>query len=281
MIAYVRKVFNIARILSIDVAAGACVCSLFIAHSLSVKLPLSCVLALGVCVWLIYTADHLLDAQKVKHKAHSSRHYFHQKYYKNITIIFIVLAFCSMSLLFFLPKIVLTWGLVLMGFVIIYFLLVILLKPTIIFQKEVMAALLYAVGVFLAPVSLANQPITLVLIVIFAQFVLLALINLLMFSLFEKENDLADGHSSFVRLAGVKVIRWLVIGLTFLVVASTLIYIYYLPTHAPMFKVEVMWLLMSLTLTGIFLMPSVVKKYEIYRIVGDSIFFFPLITLLF
>ena len=277
----ISKIIHTARILSIDVAAGACVCTLFIAQYLKVQLPFLCILSLGICVWLIYTADHLIDAWKIKHQAHSLRHYFHQKYFRPIRVIFLLLALCSTSFLFLLPEIVIQWGMLLAMFVVAYFLLIICLKPPILFQKELAAAILYASGIFLAPVSLTRQPITASLIIVFVQFLLIAFVNLIAFSLFEKDLDETDGHSSFVKLAGVKATHQLLTGLSMLVIVSTLFFMFYFPVKSSIFEVEVLLLGMSLTLLGIASKPSFFGRYEAFRVVGDGIFFYPLVMLLF
>ena len=144
-----------------------------------------------------------------------------------------------------------------------------------------MAALLYACGVFLAPVSLSEQPITTELIIIFIQFSILAFINLLVFSLFEKEVDQADGHISFINLIGVINAQMLIISLAIMIIISTLFCILYLPLKSPMVKVELLWLGMALTLFGIASKPSVFGRNEAYRVIGDSIFFYPLVMLVF
>ena len=277
----IGKIIHIARILSIDVAAGACICSLCIAQYLKVQLPFSCVLALGICVWLSYTADHLMDARKIKHKAHSPRHVFHQRHFKVITVIFLTLALCSIGFLLFLPEIIIQWGMVLMMFVAVYFLLIVFLKSALLFQKEGAAAILYSSGIFLAPVCLTDHSPTAALILIFVQFLLIAFVNLIAFSLFEKELDETDGHFSFVRLAGAKVAHRLLTSLALVVIVSTLSCMLFLPIQSALFKVEALLFAMSFTLFGIVTMPSIFGRYEIYRVIGDGIFFYPLVILLF
>lgn len=277
----IGKVIHIARILSIDIAVGACICTLFVAKYLQVKLPFLCVLALGICVWLIYTADHLIDAWKVKHHAHSERHYFHQKHFKSIVVAFVLLLLCSSSFLFLLPKIIIQWGMILLVFVMIYFLLMTFLRPSILFQKEGVAAILYASGVFLAPLGLTRQPITTGSIIIFLQFLGIVYVNLIAFSLFEKDLDETDGHYSFVKQAGVKFTRQLLIGLSILVIVSILVFMLYLSPTNSLFKVEILWLGMSLTMFSIVSKPSAFEKHDFYRIIGDGIFFYPLVMLFF
>ena len=267
--------------LSLDVAAGACVGTLFIAKYLQVALPFSCVLALGICVWLIYTADHLIDAWRTKHQAHSARHYFHQKYFKIITLIFFISIFCSATLLFFLPLVVVKWGIVLATLVGAYFLLLFYLRPSLWFHKEVAAAVLYTSGVFLAPVSLSGRLFSANLLIVFLQFFLIALMNLLIFSWFDEETDQADGHTSLARLAGAKSIRRLLAGLGITVTISALLFLLTLPVASSMFKVEALFFAMALTLLGLVFMPSFFRSNERYRIVGDSIFFYPLLMLWF
>jgi hypothetical protein len=261
--------------------AGACICSLFIAKYLKVALPFSCVLALGICVWLIYTADHLIDAWRIKHQAHSARHNFHQKHFKTITVFFLFFALSSITLLFFLPSVVIQWGVVLALLVGAYFLLLFYLRPSLLFQKEIAAGILYTSGVFLAPVSLSNQPFTESLLIVFIQFLFIALMNLIVFSLFEKEVDHVDGHISLVKLAGTKITWRLLAGLGMMVTGSSLFFLITMPMTSFLFKAELLMFGMALTLLVMVLKPSFFKRNEMYRVIGDSIFFYPLLILLF
>ncbi|WP_339608375.1 hypothetical protein [uncultured Roseivirga sp.] len=56
-----RKLLTLIQNLSLDVTAGAVICSLYVAKLFEVRLESSMLVGLGVAIWLIYTIDHLFD----------------------------------------------------------------------------------------------------------------------------------------------------------------------------------------------------------------------------
>jgi len=62
------------------------ICASFFARLLDVAILPQGLISLGLTVWIIYTADHLLDAKKFKNKMRlTERHRFHQRHFKVIT----------------------------------------------------------------------------------------------------------------------------------------------------------------------------------------------------
>ena len=97
----IEKLYKYLQILSIDVCLGACISCWMIAHYLEVSLSFWTYAVLACTVWLIYTADHLLDAYKIskqlKEKATTDRHIFHQHYFKPIVgVAFFCRIFCDL-----------------------------------------------------------------------------------------------------------------------------------------------------------------------------------------
>ncbi|MDR7131232.1 hypothetical protein J2X69_003592 [Algoriphagus sp. 4150] len=66
--------------LSIDVVLGAMAGMLFFARALRVELDWQEYVLLGMAVWCIYTADHLMDAGKLTSAPRQDRHHFHLIY---------------------------------------------------------------------------------------------------------------------------------------------------------------------------------------------------------
>ena len=67
------KAYRLINILSIDVVAGAVCSALFFARLLQVSLLPYGIISLALTVWIIYTADHLLDAKRVEGVATTRR----------------------------------------------------------------------------------------------------------------------------------------------------------------------------------------------------------------
>src|SRR4051812_9025759 len=150
------RAYRFLNIISVDVALGAAVGALFFARIFDAPIKSYGVLSLGLTVWIIYTADHLLDAKKITETASTERHRFHQRNFKVLFIALMVASLVVSILIFFIRRPVFIGGLLLSVIVIIYLMLQRYLK----FVKEFVGALLYSGGVMLAPLSLMNKPLS-------------------------------------------------------------------------------------------------------------------------
>ncbi|MEM8892840.1 MAG: hypothetical protein AAGD28_32975, partial [Bacteroidota bacterium] len=84
-----NKFFHTLRLLSLDVVMGSLCSAYMVVLLLEVEVPLIFWVALPISVWVIYTADHLLDAYRLKDQAHTPRHLFHNTYFRPITAVFL------------------------------------------------------------------------------------------------------------------------------------------------------------------------------------------------
>ena len=95
---YLIKFYRFVNILSIDVALGSVCCAAWFAEILNATLKPYALVSLGLTVWIIYTADHLLDARKIHAPASTERHRYHQE---NFTLLFYLLLFAVLVDLIF------------------------------------------------------------------------------------------------------------------------------------------------------------------------------------
>jgi 4-hydroxybenzoate polyprenyltransferase len=259
------RIYRYINLLSIDVATGAVCCALFFARLLSVHILPFGLITLGLSVWIIYSVDHLLDARKVKTQASTIRHRFHQE---NFTLLVFVVAIgivVNTVLIFFIRKPVFVGGIVLVLMVGTY----LVLHRWINFPKEILIALLYTCGVLLPSVSVTTIALSKWPWILIVQFALTALLNLIIFSWFDQENDRRDGSGSFVLLAGDKSSRWVIQGLF---VTNVVLFFFY-----PFSISSLVILSMNLILIGVFVKENIFRRGEGYRLIGDAVFFFPLI----
>ena len=105
---------------------------------------------------------------------------------------------------------------------------------------------------------------------------MLALANLLLFSWFEIAQDKADGHSSFALHFGDRVTR-ITIAILFVVLTVLLVPILYSGNVAGFVTCAAM----TAGLLVIFIFPQHFRKASRYRLMGDSIFLLPLLTLVY
>jgi 1,4-dihydroxy-2-naphthoate octaprenyltransferase len=107
------------------------------------------------------------------------------------------------------------------------------------------------------------------------QFLITALINLILFSWFDYQRDLQDRRESLVTFLGHRIGKFLLIGL-FLVQGSITVY---LRMHSQDPVVVMVFAMMNLVLVFIFWESNFFSLDDRYRYAGDAVFFFPLIYL--
>jgi hypothetical protein len=264
----IRHVYRLINLLSLDVAAGAVICTVFFSRLLHVQLKWSGLVTLGLTVWIIYTADHLLDARNVKHSASTERHRFHQINFRGLVVLLFVAVVIDGLFLFSIRRPVLIGGLVL-GFIIAaYFFLQRYFK----FLKEFFAAILYCGGVFLVPLSLNSDPLTTGHVILLFQFFTTALINLLLFSWFDYADDKKDHRQSLATYFGVNATRILLIIL--FVINAALMTISFLEYSILVYATLVL-VMMNLLLLIILLKKRFFIVNDRYRLLGDAVFLLP------
>jgi hypothetical protein len=225
-------------------------------------------ISLGLTVWIIYTADHLLDARKIKHPASTERHRFHQRYFKKLFVLLVVAFVLDVTQLFFIRATVFVEGLGLAFLIALYFLLQRHLK----FLKELTGALLYTGGVLLIPLSVKNTSLNSTQVILITQFIITALINLLLFSWFGRSQDEQDNHSSFATTMGWDATKNFLMLLFFL--QGGLTFIQLMSENA---MAVVVLVLMNALLLLIFIFRKYFQESDRYRLLGDAVFFVPLI----
>ena len=258
--------------LSLDVVAGALACSLFFSRIFSVALRPPELIALGLSVWIIYTADHLRDSRNIQQRASTERHQFHQLHYRTLFAVMSVMVILDAIAILFIPRQVLIWGIVLSAAVFVYLFTHRLLR----FLKEVFIATLYASGIVLPSLAVSTIEINEVHYLLIFHFTVLALTNLLMFSWFDRDVDLRDSRHSFATIAGESVTRiaiWFLCGIQILTTLVELRIGYY--TSA-----AILLCIMGLLLTVIFIFRKSLAPHEYYRFLGDAVFIVPVLYLI-
>lgn len=267
------------RHLSLDVVAGAICSGAMVVQLLQVDMPWVWWVSLPIGVWLIYTADHLLDADRLGESAHTDRHQFHFTFSNSIKIIWLlILGLCLVVIPWYSPKELLVAGLFLVGLVGIHLLLVNLIgnKVSVFFQKELGVGVIYSLGVWLGPLAMYNQLPEMGLLMMFGQFSLLAFINLIIFSHYDRKVDELDGSSSLVRAISKKRLNQLIIGCSFLLLLASVFLI--LTGHS--LRVQLIYLLMLGILLATYFFPTLFEKNERFRSLGDGVFILPVLALL-
>jgi hypothetical protein len=267
---YLIHFYRFLNILSIDVAGGAVAGAMFFAKIFAASVLPVGLACLGLTVWIIYTADHLLDARNLSRPASSERHRFHQKYFKLLVGALVVGILIDVFLLFFIRKIVFIEGLWLAGIIFIYFLIQRSLK----FLKEVTGAILYTGGVLLIPWSVKANAATDHQLILIVQFVLTALTNLLLFSWFDKKQDELDRQPSYATVMGERATKN---SLAILFVVQAILSGALLTSNE---KATVILILMNALLLLILVQKKYFEINDRYRLLGDAVFLLPMIYIL-
>ncbi len=250
-----------------------------VAAYLEVSMHWSWYVILPLAVWAIYTSDHLMDARQLREAASTPRHLFHHQYF-TILLVSALLAACACVVLAFLflgmtgILFGIGMGLLALGHLVLVKFVGERISPLLI--KELGVALVYSAGIWGLPLIMSGGLGTREAMVPAAQFLLLALANLLEFSLYEYESDKRDGQTSFVQAIGRKgTIRF-----TRLVLASAVgLGVFLLATTggAPTVRLETVFALMAAVLAALIYRPVWFMQHERYRVWGDAAFLLPIL----
>ena len=270
------------QFLSIDVVIGAVAVGYMATRLLDVVATPMWWLILPMAVWVTYSMDHIVDSVKNKNEAVIDRHRFHYTYRKPIIIIVALVGLITLVLsLLYLDNQILTYGIALSIIIGIYFLLLYFLNTwkTALLQKELIIAGIYTSGIFLAPlVWYGGAPPYYAIAVISSIFVLVWLEGI-MISWFDYDYDIKDDHTSFSVIIGRRNTR------RFLIVAHMLLEIMIITaliliSDKIAFCSLLIALIMNLLLGLIILFPERFSKNNYYRLLGEIVFFLPVMIVL-
>lgn len=263
--------YRILSVLSLDVVAGAIAGALFFAKIFSVVIRPCELIALGFTVWIIYTADHLRDAKSLDHRASTDRHHFHQVHYYKLIKVLVVIILLDAAAVVFIPTQVILWGVVLVTAVSVY----LVVHRSLGFFKEVFVAMMYTGGIILPTLSMTRIDVNVIHYLLILHFSILALINLLMFSWFDRELDQRDRQQSFVTIIGERVTGKFIWLLVFIQLLLTLVQLYWRQYNWAALLLGTM----GLMLFAIFLFRKSLEKQDYYRFLGDAVFIIPIFYL--
>ncbi len=261
--------------LSLDVVVGAVASSwLFWKMPDGITKPdVPSLLILGICTWIIYILDRLLD--NIKSEPQDARHEFHfqHQYYLQITII--VLLFVAFTLVFFLPKNVIYFGIGLSFFLVIYFIILKKFSQKSNYQyfKEIFTAILYSVSIIGSAFS-TKQDLGLIDYLVGFNFFLLVHQSILIFSFYEAK--LFPETKNLANKFGKRNCTYSIVGICAFILLSSFF-------EASIFtkKVFLVETLMSICSVLIYFSQTKLAKNEHYRWLGEMVFWLPILLIFF
>lgn len=192
------------NVLGLDAPIVAVVWQYLFAVVFEIKIPASNYLALFLVVWVIYSADRLLDAKMLSSKKNSTtRHnYYHQNYRVLFFITAIIATVTAVICLTSIPFAVLKFGLMISCFVIVYFIHrkwgrggMIVFLP-----KEIFVGLVFAIGTTLIGYTWTREIPDVFLSIPVIGFGVLCSMNCLAISVWEKDSDAFNDNSALPQL---------------------------------------------------------------------------------
>lgn len=256
----------IINTLSIDIALGAVVSAGFFAKLSGSPIDYPVYTVLGLVVLIIYNVDHLLDVKFLDYERTSIRHEFFYRNYKPMLIMVVVLLAITFVVSLLLPTAILKAGAILGVLVVCYLVFHRKLK----FSKEVIGAMIYVVGILIPSIETGiKTPLYIYVLVFF----ITVLINLILFSWFDFEMDKHSGQYSVMTLFGKRTGEYAIVILSLL---QLMLFTYIFHEHSGSVEWFVL-LMMNVMLIAIFLFRFRLKSNDLYRLLGDSIFYFPVV----
>lgn len=260
------RTYRLFSILSLDVVAGAVACALFFIKVLNAEVTFS-LIPLAITVWIIYTADHLLDARHIGHAASTPRHLFHQMHFEQLRVALLLAVALDVFSLWFVSRAILLGGAFLAALVLV----LMVTQRALPWLREIVVSVLYTCGVLLPAIAHAKVTYTIAHSLLFIQFSLVALTNLLVLSWLDRESDFKDGLSSFALVAGKRMSQVLIWTLFVLCMLLTLVQIYYGVLKKPALIVGLMEAVLLLIFVGRY-RP---ERQMMNRMISDGVFIMP------
>ena len=262
--------------LNLDTALGAVIMSLFVSEIFHVPINWASVAALFLSVLLIYTFDHYQDAAIDNSKVNSLRLEFYSLNRRRLRVAILILVVCLTLSLFFIPFEVFYNGIILSAAVGFYFVLLKLLPTSFIFFKEFMVAVIYVLGVFLPAYTLGHLQVNSQLICIYLIVLILAVLNLLVFSIYDMESDKISRQPNITNLLGFS--HYLLLGISFSMVNYFLIWSAYADILDSAQRI-VLTLMTSVLVVLLILVHTRFRDKELIRVAGEFVFVLPVVLL--
>jgi hypothetical protein len=280
----IERVYTQLRIISLDIAAAALAGGMLAVRVIGSSPRASFCWLLPAGVWVVYTLDHLLDARRMGPDARTPRHRFHHRHADVLwVVVALVSVVCAIDGFISLSWFGLMFAAGMCGLVMVHELIVKLAgnRASPLLVKEMGVAVVFTAGVWGMPWlrhwidtgRVLGWPVLLML-----QYFLLAVVNLIEFSIYEWKIDTADGQTSFVRGIGRQRARRIVAALLALQLLANVIAGWLYPNRI-VFLTEAIYLLMAMGLWIVLTNPAFAARSERYRTLGDGVFLLPILVI--
>ncbi len=269
------RILGILNTLSIDIAIGAVMSAVFANTVFRFRAEAWYYLVLFLSVWVVYTADHLIDALKNKEKTFSRRHLFYYRHFRSVVYAIVVLTLAIAHLLYahFQP-VLLGFGLAIGSSSAMYLFFVSRSKrPSLWLMKELYVALIYTAGIWGFPVWM-RAPFAWKFWLFPFRFFLLVFFVLLVYSRYDAEEDRKDGYfgmASAYYPGKIKKLMRMILWLSILLFVPPL----WIFDYPRIVMYEIIFGAMWSLSVFLYCKDEILQKDYRYRILGEWIFFLP------
>jgi len=267
------RAYSLFNILSLDVAAGACITSAAVCVAYGLQPSPAAIILLGNAIWIIYTLDHYYDALASRNNASSRRRAFHIQYRRPLLILLAVAFAAEVVLLIQTDFRLMKYGLPAFVITGLYLLLNWLSqrRRKKFYLKELMISAGYVAGILTIPSSYTENEAQALRMYLGPGLFLFftALANVLLIAWYEAEADRREQQVSAAEWIPRRVLRWLIAAVIVCQLATAREFI---------FPVA---FLMVLIFAALLIFPSFFEKNEVYRKLVDSVFLAPALFLVY
>lgn len=275
------SIYRKLNLLSIDVALGAVAGGIMASGVTGCAPEWGYWVVLPLSVWLVYTADHIIDGLNASPPLLHERHLFHRRNMKALIIAGIPLALLTAFFAFStLPGRMIIYGLVLGLLILAYLGLVMSISrgsPRAL-QKELLVALFYTAGIW-GPLYVMQTEHSTYEWLIMLIFFMLAFADLLLLSILELGRDSQEGEPSFPGNYGPEVAKRLFQFISILALSGAAFVM--LTGQDPLHrKASLLLGIMDILLIFIFELYEGSKKELGFRYFSELVFLVPALMLL-
>lgn len=276
------KIYRYLHFLSLDIVLGALASSCFAARLFGADPGLIWWITLALTVWLLYTADHMLDALKHRKKIERELHYFMMKNRKTLIYTMGVVAVADVMLILnLMDHELMKYGLVLAGLVLLFYAMRHVFKKNraFIIPGEFFVLLLYMAGTWLGPAVARGSGFEVSHGMIALFFAGMLLVNLGVISLYDIKLDSRMGITSLANQLGKKRTKNLMTGTAISIyLVSLLQFLVFEANRDFQFALIVSGMVTILLLVLYY--PSRFRKNDYYRLVADAVLYMGFLSLL-
>lgn len=267
------------RHLNLDIVLGIICTELFAQVVFAVHVRPAWWFVVPSAAWLMYTVDRLNDVRKQGADYTTARHRFHARHQRILWLAVALLA-PSTAIVAFLDLLPDVWivGVILGSLTLLH---VATQQPGLRryrgIVKDCTVIIVYTAAVWSVPL-LRLQHHSLATTTVVVAFLCLATQNVLLFAMMEENSDASLDRPSIVRSLGARRALWLFHTVTFVLCLAAVILA---TSGAPhMLHAGIIVVVMTMILEATWAGRSVVAQHDIYRLLGDGIFYVPAVILL-